>query len=95
LRVAIRRNTLHTEFGRSFQDDAGHRNIAVTQRFAELLARGRARRLQGIVGVHAQHQVHATFQVETELELVGLEVLRQRHVEALGEWRLASWAWGP
>ena len=69
LRIFRGRHTLDLEMRRIGHRDAGHRDTALRQLLAQPLALAISQRFQGIIGLHAQHEMDAAFEIEPELEL--------------------------
>src|SRR5262245_29311400 len=87
-RVPVLRDAVDVERRRRRHIDVSERNRGVAERIAQLLARRRRGDSQGIVGVDAQLELHASLEVEPELERSRLERGVQRPVEVLGQQRV-------
>ena len=66
--VLFRRHPLDAEFGRRDERRVAHVHLAGRQLLAQPLHLGLGLDAQRIVGLHAQHEVHAALQVEPQLQ---------------------------
>ena len=69
-RVLVLRHALDLECRRRRDRDAPTGMFGGPQLLANLLAGGRRRHLQRLVGLHSQDEVHAALQIEPELQLL-------------------------
>ena len=86
--VLRRRNAFDLELRRADAVDARDGNVARPQLFAQPLHLGFRFQPQRIVGLHAQDEMHAAFEVETELQLLVLHPSGCRQVLPRGEDRV-------
>ncbi len=81
------RHTVDAE-RRHIEDRDVRRHAAALQLFLETAAVLLGLHAQGVVGLHAQHKVHAPLEVETKLQLVIQQPLRRRQFVAVGQNRV-------
>jgi hypothetical protein len=62
--------------------------MPAARRFPQLLAGRGRRRLQRLIDVDAEHQVHSAPQVEAQLQLFGFQPGRRRQAVAVGQDRI-------
>ena len=83
LGVFVLRYAFHTERQRRLHRDRTDVDVRIPQRLAQLFARRRRRDPKRVVGVHAEDEVHAALQIQSQFQLFRLHPAGRRQAIAL------------